>query len=81
MTVVTTSSATSPLVLDCGAGKHAVGGGVNNLSLSPNQGLSGMFPATTSAGTPSADGSTNPQYWAIVFTGGTAIGYALCVPN
>jgi hypothetical protein len=73
------------LTADCTAGFHAIaGGGISDNSTSDF--FAGTYPATSSAGAPAANGSTNPRYWAVAWRATsnstqTRTAYAICVPD
>jgi hypothetical protein len=74
------------VVVDCGEGAHAIGGGAHHMGVKI---LLGSYPAVDGTGTDATDGTQDPRYWAVVFgdasqantTTDTVYAYAICVAN
>jgi hypothetical protein len=85
--VVRVSANAAEVTAVCGAGTHIGGGGAVSTATTGSGGnasgnIEGDFPSTT-AGTPVANGSTNPPAWSAIFfeADPTNTAFALCVPN
>ena len=78
VTVRSTGANQVLIVVDCGAGNHAVGGG----ALSAKQ-TSGAATRRTRSVIPVSAGTTNPRFWSATFDNNTPsnIAYAMCEPN